>query len=59
MSKLRRLAPLWARARTNVLAVAGFALLTGAAWDALGTAAGLAAGGLSCLILEALTGEST
>lgn len=57
MSRLRKLAPLWAQARTSVLTVAGFAGLTAAAWTGLGTAAGLAAGGVSCLLLEFLSGE--
>jgi hypothetical protein len=57
MSRLRKLAPLWARARTTVLALGGFGGLTAAAWTGLGTPAGLAAGGLSCLIVEYLTGE--
>lgn len=50
-----RLLPRWATVRTAALSVAGFALLTGAAWH-LHTAAGLAAAGLSLLLLEALSG---
>lgn len=58
MRKLRPLLPLWQRARTAVLTVAGFGGLTASAWTGLGTWAGLAAGGLSCLIVEYLSGES-
>lgn len=50
----RRL-PAVAAVRTFVLSVAGFGLLTLAAWE-LHHAAGLAAGGVSLLILEALSG---
>lgn len=50
----RRL-PRWRTIRTAVLSVAGFGMLTAAAWT-LHLAAGLAAGGVSLLILEALSG---
>ncbi|RKN61870.1 hypothetical protein D7231_31860 [Streptomyces klenkii] len=58
MRRLRALPPLWGRARTAVLTVAGFGFLTGAAWSWLGAAAGLAAAGASCLIVEALSEEA-
>ena len=57
MSRLRKLGPLWAKARTSVLTTAGFGSLTASAWTAWGTAAGLAAAGVSCLILEFLGGD--
>lgn len=57
MSRLRKLIPLWAQARTSVLTVAGFGSLTASAWTAWGTAAGLAVGGVSCLVLEFLGGD--
>lgn len=57
MRELRKLLPLWQRARTGVLTVTGFSGLSAAAWTAWGTAAGLAVSGASCLIVEALSGE--
>lgn len=42
-------------ARTAVMTVAGFGSLTASAWTAFGTAAGLAATGVSFLIVEFLT----
>lgn len=51
-----RLLPRWSTIRTAVLSVAGFGLLTAAAWY-LHIAAGLAVGGVSLLILEALSGS--
>lgn len=59
MSRLRKLGPLWAKARTSVLTVAGFGGLTASAWVGLGAWAGLAAGGVSCLIVEYLGGDDT
>lgn len=56
-SRIRKLAPLWTQARTAVLTVAGFGGLTASAWTGLGTWAGLAAGGLSCLVIEYLTSD--
>jgi hypothetical protein len=50
-----RILPSWATIRTAVLSIAGFGLVTAAAWQ-LHTAAGLAVGGVSLLILEALSG---
>lgn len=44
-------------ARSAVLTLTGFGALTASAWTGLGTWAGLAAGGLSCLVVEYLTGE--
>lgn len=44
-------------ARSAVLSVAGFGSLTASAWTALGTWAGLGALGVSCLLLEYLTGD--
>lgn len=52
---LARVLPRWSAIRTATLSTAGFGLLTGAAWT-LHTAAGLAVGGASLLILEALSG---
>lgn len=46
-------------ARTAVLTTTGLASLTASAWTGLGLWAGLAAGGMSCLLLEYLTGEDT
>lgn len=42
-------------ARTALLSTAGFGTLTAAAWTAWGTAPGLAAGGVSFLLLEYLS----
>jgi hypothetical protein len=53
---LARLLPGWAALRTFLLSVAGFGMLTAAAWQ-LHIAAGLAVGGVSLLILEALSGS--
>lgn len=44
------------RARTAVLSVAGFGCLTAAAWT-VGTGAGLAAAGVSLLVLEYLAND--
>ncbi|MET8864660.1 hypothetical protein ABZW11_17120 [Nonomuraea sp. NPDC004580] len=52
---LARRLPSWAAIRTLLLSVAGFGLLTAAAWT-LHMAAGLAVGGISLLVLEALSG---
>jgi len=52
---LARVLPRWAALRTLVLSLAGFGLLTWAAWE-LHHIAGLAVGGVSLLILEALSG---
>lgn len=41
--------------RPALLTIGGLGALTAAAWDAAGTAAGLAAGGVSLLLLEWLT----
>lgn len=54
---LGRVLPPWHAARRLILSVAGFGSLTAAAWT-LHTAAGLAAAGVSLLILEALTSGS-
>ncbi len=53
---LARRLPAWHAVRTLLLSVAGFALITAAAWT-LHVAAGLAVGGISLLILEALSGS--
>lgn len=53
---LARRLPAWAAVRTLLLSVAGFGLLTAAAWT-LHLAAGLAVGGISLLILESLSGS--
>jgi hypothetical protein len=45
-----------ARARTAVFTLAGFGALTAAAWTWLGLSAGLAAAGLSLLVIELLSG---
>jgi hypothetical protein len=52
---LARRLPSWAALRTLLLSVAGFGMLTAAAWM-LHMAAGLAVGGISLLILESLSG---
>lgn len=52
---IARLLPRWATIRTATLSVTGFGLITAAAWT-LHTTAGLAAGGISLLVLEALSG---
>lgn len=46
----------WAAARTPVLALAGFGCLTAAAW-AVAVPLGLAAAGVSLLLLEVLSGD--
>ncbi|MEU8362332.1 hypothetical protein AB0C27_40570 [Nonomuraea sp. NPDC048882] len=51
-----KLLPRWQTIRTLTLSVAGFGLITAAAWT-LHLAAGLAVGGISLLILESLTGS--
>ncbi|MFE0378347.1 hypothetical protein ACFW1M_22815 [Streptomyces inhibens] len=56
MSPIRRLAPLWGRARTTLLTLAGFGGLTAAAWT-VALPLGLAAAGLSCFALEYLTAD--
>lgn len=53
---IRKLAPLWGQARTAVLTLAGFGGLTAAAWT-VALPFGLAAGGVSCLVLEYLTSD--
>jgi len=53
---LARRLPAWHAVRTLLLSVAGFGMLTAAAWM-LHVAAGLAAGGVSLLVLEALSGS--
>jgi hypothetical protein len=50
-----RLLPRWTTIRTAVLSLAGFGLLTAAAWQISHTL-GLTAAGVSLLILEALSG---
>jgi hypothetical protein len=52
---LARRLPAWHALRTLLLSVAGFGLLTAAAWT-LHVAAGLAVAGVSLLVLEALSG---
>mgnify|MGYP000683231453 CR=1 FL=1 len=52
---LARRLPRWAAVRTAILSISGFGLLTTAAWT-VHIAAGLAAAGISLLILEALSG---
>lgn len=54
---IRKLAPLWGQARTAVLTLAGFGGLTAAAWT-VALPLGLAAGGVSCLVLEYLTSDT-
>jgi hypothetical protein len=44
-------------ARTELLTLGGFGSLTASAWVAFGLAAGLAATGLSALVVEFLTGD--
>ncbi|MFF4479459.1 hypothetical protein ACFY1A_20905 [Streptomyces sp. NPDC001520] len=53
---IRKLMPLWGQARTAVLTLAGFGGLTAAAWTVT-PGLGLAAGGVSCLVLEYLTSD--
>lgn len=53
---LARLLPRWAALRTLLLSVAGFGLLTAAAW-CIAVPLGLAVGGISLLVLEALSGD--
>jgi hypothetical protein len=53
---LARLLPRWAALRTLLLSVAGFGLLTAAAWY-IAVPLGLAVGGISLLVLEALSGD--
>ncbi|NUP23454.1 MAG: hypothetical protein HOZ81_46850 [Streptomyces sp.] len=45
------------RRRTELLTLSGFGSLTASAWTAFGTAAGLAALGVSALLVEFLTGS--
>ncbi|MEU2510557.1 hypothetical protein [Streptomyces syringium] len=54
MSAIKKLMPLWGRARTTVLTLSGFGGLTAAAWT-VALPLGLAVGGLSCFALEYLT----
>lgn len=51
-----RTLPRWKQARTTVLHLAGFGLLTAAAWT-VALPLGLLAGGLSLLLLDYLAGE--
>jgi hypothetical protein len=51
-----RVLPRWKQFRTTVLHLAGFGLLTAAAWT-IALPLGLAAGGLSLLVLDYLAGE--
>lgn len=44
-------------ARTELLTLTGFGSLTASAWTAFGLAAGLAAVGVSALVVEFLTGD--
>lgn len=44
-------------ARTELLTLGGFGSLTASAWTAFGLAAGLAALGVSALVIEFLTGD--
>lgn len=44
------------RVRTAIFTLGGFGSLTAAAWTWIGLSAGLAAAGLSLLIIEALSG---
>jgi hypothetical protein len=44
-------------ARTELLTLGGFSSLTASAWVAFGLAAGLAALGVSALVVEFLTGD--
>ncbi len=44
------------RVRTTIFTVGGFGALTAASWTWLGLPGGLAAGGLSLLIIEVLSG---
>ncbi|MDT0377239.1 hypothetical protein RM572_00415 [Streptomyces sp. DSM 42041] len=55
LAAARRAGEALQRGRTTLLTLGGFSALTGAAWTAAGTPAGLAAGGLSCLIVEYLS----
>lgn len=50
-----RTLPTWRRARTAALSLAGFGLLTAAAWT-IALPLGLAAAGVSVLLIEYLTG---
>lgn len=50
-----RVLPRWSTIRTATLSASGFGLLTAAAWQ-VHTVAGLAAAGISLLVLEALSG---
>lgn len=51
----RRLPP-WKQVRTGALSLAGFGCLTAAAWT-IGLTYGLAAAGVSVLLIEYLTGD--
>jgi hypothetical protein len=51
-----RLLPTWRKVRTTALSLAGFGCLTAAAWT-LALPLGLAAAGVSVLLIEYLTGD--
>lgn len=53
---LGRVLPTWKRVRTTALALAGFGCLTAAAWT-VALPLGLAAAGVSVLLVEYLTGD--
>ena len=55
---LARITPTWATLRTLTLSTAGLGCLTAAAWT-VHIAAGLAAAGVSLLLVEWLTGDRT
>ena len=55
--RMRRIVTRLTAARTAVLSTAGFGTLTAAAWTAWGTAPGLAATGVSLLLLEYLAND--
>ncbi|MFF8901676.1 hypothetical protein ACF082_29815 [Streptomyces lydicus] len=57
MSPVRKLAPLWGRARSTLLTLCGFGGLTAAAWT-VALPLGLAVAGLSCFALEYLTDDN-
>ncbi|MCF3101434.1 hypothetical protein IPZ58_07550 [Streptomyces roseoverticillatus] len=54
MGTIKKLVPLWTRARVTVLTLGGFGSLTAAAWT-VALPLGLAVAGLSCFALEYLT----
>lgn len=55
---MRRFMQTLQAARTALLCTAGFGSLTASVWTAWGLAPGLAAGGVSVLLLEFLSGNS-